>query len=64
LQRGLVPEDKTTRVANYQRNMVKEVSVIAHSCGVAHPRLLRRHHARLVLGPNRSVSLEDYYKHY
>jgi glutamate synthase domain-containing protein 2 len=63
LQRGLVPADKTLRVANYQRNMVKEVTVIAHSCGLPHPRLLRRQHARVVLGPNRSVSLVEYYKH-
>jgi glutamate synthase domain-containing protein 2 len=63
LQRGLDPADKTQRVANYQRNMVKEVSIIAHSCGVAHPRLLRRHHARMVIAPNRSVSLNTYYNH-
>ncbi|RMF96810.1 MAG: FMN-binding glutamate synthase family protein [Gammaproteobacteria bacterium] len=49
LQRGLVPEDKAVRVAQYQQNMEKEVCVIAHSCGVAEPRRLRRFHCRMVL---------------
>lgn len=50
LQRGLVPADKAQRVAHYHRHLVKEVEVIAHSCGVVEPRLLRRHHARMVTG--------------
>jgi glutamate synthase domain-containing protein 2 len=62
LQRGLVTKDKAERVANYQRNMIKEVSVIAHSCGVPNPRHLQRRHARAVLSPNQSVSLVDYYQ--
>ncbi len=49
LQRGLVPEDKAVRVAQYQQNMEKGVCVIAHSCGVAEPRRLRRFHCRMVL---------------
>jgi glutamate synthase domain-containing protein 2 len=61
LQRGLVTKDKASRVANYQRNMVKELNVIAHSCGVANARLLRRRHARVVLTPSTSVSMVDYY---
>lgn len=61
LQRGLVPEDKAVRVAHYQRNMVKEVTIIAHSCGVNAPRDLKRYHARIV-GPNgMSVSLDTLY---
>lgn len=48
LQKGLVPEVKADRVANYEKNMVKEVTVIANSCGVAHPRQLRRNHIRIV----------------
>ncbi len=62
LQRGLVTSDKAERVANYQRNMVKEVSIIAHSCGVKNPRHLTRQHARMVANSSASVSLADYYK--
>lgn len=47
LQRGLVVKDKAKRVANYTRNMVGAVEVIAHSCGVEEPRLLREEHARV-----------------
>ena len=62
LQRGLVTSDKAERVANYQRNMVKEVGIIAHSCGVKNPRHLTRKHARMVASSSASVSLVDYYK--
>ncbi|MEO8849550.1 MAG: FMN-binding glutamate synthase family protein, partial [Casimicrobiaceae bacterium] len=48
LQRGLVVEDKATRVANYAMNMNKEIDMIAHSCGVHQARELERRHVRLV----------------
>lgn len=59
LQRGLVPEEKSVRVANYAKNMMKEVAVIAHSCGVPEPRGLRRHHARVVSANGLSIALND-----
>jgi len=59
LQRGLVPELKSVRVANYARNMMKEVAIIAHSCGVPEPRLLRRIHARVVSANGLSIQLND-----
>lgn len=59
LQRGLVPADKAERVAWYARNMEKEVEMIAHSCGVSRPRLLNRHHARVVTGSGLSVLLSE-----
>jgi glutamate synthase domain-containing protein 2 len=59
LQRGLVPEDKAGRVARYQQHMEKEVSVIAHSCGVAEARQLRREHCRIVQENGRSVPLAE-----
>ncbi|WJW76045.1 FMN-binding glutamate synthase family protein [Thiohalobacter sp. IOR34] len=61
LQRGLDPELKAQRVSNYVRNMVHEVGVIAHSCGVASPRGLRRHHARMVIDAGRSELLSTLY---
>lgn len=48
LQQGLDPTDKAVRVANYVRNMLFEVGMIAHSCGVCCPHELNRHHARIV----------------
>jgi glutamate synthase domain-containing protein 2 len=59
LQRGLVPEDKAVRVMYYQKNMTKEVGVIAHSCGVHEPRQLRREHARIVGDHGLSVPLNE-----
>lgn len=61
LQRGLDPGEKSVRVASYVKNLVHEVGVIAHSCGVPEPRRLRRHHARMVTGTGRSVLLSDLY---
>ena len=50
-QKGLVPREKYKNVAAYAKQIVKEVEMIAHSCGVAEPRQLRRHHVRMV-GPD------------
>jgi glutamate synthase domain-containing protein 2 len=61
LQRGLVPADKAARVMRYQQNMEKEVSVIAHSCGVPEVRQLRREHLRIVQNNGRSVPLDELY---
>jgi len=61
LQKGLDPALKAVRVKNYIENMVYEVGVIAHSCGVREPRQLRRFHARLVTENGRSISLDELY---
>jgi glutamate synthase domain-containing protein 2 len=61
LQRGLVPEEKSERVANYVRNMEYEVGVIAHSCGVSEPRQLQRKHARKVGDDGLSTPLSEIY---
>jgi glutamate synthase domain-containing protein 2 len=51
LQKGLDPTDKAVRVARYCANLRHDVEVIAHSCGVPHPRRLKRFHVRIV-GPD------------
>ena len=61
LQRGLVVEDKAERVAHYTRNMNKEVEMIAHSCGLRHPRELRREHVRIVQPTGQSIALNMLY---
>ncbi len=48
LQKGLDPTNKARRVAKYAYNLMHEVEVIAHSCGVTEPKLLERHHAEIV----------------
>ncbi len=61
LQRGLVPTDKAVRVASYHDNLVHDVELIAHSCGVREPRQLRRYHARQVLPNGTSKPLDELY---
>ncbi len=58
LQKGLDPTDKAERVANYARNVMHEVGVIAHSCGVAEPHRLRRRHCRVVQADGSSRPLD------
>ena len=58
LQRGLNPQTKSVRVAGYCKNMIHEVEVIAHSCGVRRPRLLRRMHVRIVQDNGQSVPMD------
>jgi len=48
LQSGLDPAIKSNRVASYHDNLVKEVSLIAHSCGVPEARQLSRKDIRKV----------------
>lgn len=61
LQRGLVAEQKSIRVANYIKNINYEVGMIAHSCGVHQPRELGRRHARIVQENGTSTLLADIY---
>ncbi|GAB3793200.1 FMN-binding glutamate synthase family protein [Dyella agri] len=57
LQRGLVVTDKSEKVANYAHNVMHEVGIIAHSCGVDDPRQLDRTHCRVVGDDGISVPL-------
>jgi len=57
LHQGLVVENKTKRVANFAKSMVKEVGVIAHACGVTEPRALKRSHVRMVFSNSISKPL-------
>jgi glutamate synthase domain-containing protein 2 len=61
LQKGLNSELKAIRVKQYVKNMVYEVGVIAHSCGVSEPQELRRFHARIVTANGRSMPLDELY---
>ncbi len=59
--KGLDPTDKAVRVYHYATNMVQEIGIISHSCGVKEPRELRRAHARIVMENDRSVSVAELY---
>jgi glutamate synthase domain-containing protein 2 len=61
LQKGLVPADKAERVYRYATALRKEVGIIAHSCGAAEPRALRRVHCRIRQPDGSSRSLEEIY---
>ncbi|MEM6406103.1 MAG: FMN-binding glutamate synthase family protein [Pseudomonadota bacterium] len=59
LQRGLVPQDKATRVANFAREINQGVSLIAHACGVTQPRALAREHVRIIQQHGKSIPLSE-----
>lgn len=58
LQRGLVPSNKAERIAHYHHAINYGVGIIAHSCGVSNPRLLRRRHVRVVTDNGMSIPLD------
>ncbi len=57
LQRGLVPENKAERVANFANKLVYGIGLVSHSCGVKHPRELNRTHVRIIEHGGRSEEL-------
>ncbi|RDL45201.1 FMN-binding glutamate synthase family protein [Marinomonas piezotolerans] len=59
LQKGLVPQEKSVRVANYANEMAYSISLIAHSCGVSEARQLARKHVRLIEDQSRSSNYAD-----
>jgi glutamate synthase domain-containing protein 2 len=59
LQQGLVPKEKSRRVAAYARGVAYGVGIIAHSCGVAEPRGLQRHHMRVIERSDRSQGMQE-----
>ncbi|WP_372604133.1 FMN-binding glutamate synthase family protein [Actibacterium sp.] len=61
LQKGLVVERKYKRVAAYARSVINEVETIAHSVGVAEPRLMRRRHVRIVQPDGSSKPMNEIY---
>ena len=59
LQSGLDPKVKSARAASYVEKMRKDVAMIAHSCGAAHARGLKRFHVRIVQEDGTSVPLDE-----
>jgi len=63
LLKGLDPIMKAQRVASYAKNLMSEVEVIAHSCGVTEPRLLRRDHAQVIDAQGMPKAMTAMYPH-
>lgn len=61
LQQGLDPEEKAVRVKNFVGKIRYGTGLIAHSCGVLHPRSLRRHHCQIVQANTIPVPLGELY---
>ena len=59
LQRGLDPTNKAVRVMSYTKAIRNEVEMIAHSCGVDHPRQLTRDHVMIIQADGRPRLLSD-----
>ncbi len=53
--RGLVPDDKAGRVANYLQSLDAEVVRLAHACGVPHPSMISTDHFELLDGHHGST---------
>ncbi len=62
LQQGLNPESKSVKVRNYCDTLRHEVEMIAHSCGVDHPRDLTRDHVMIVQPSGRSIPFSDMWR--
>lgn len=59
LQKGLDPANKAVRVQNYIKNIIKEVEIIAHACGVDEPRQMTRSHLLIVQASGRSKPFDQ-----
>jgi len=59
LQNGLDPVEKSVRVRNFAGKINYGTNLIAHSCGVPHPRALRRKHCRIVQQGSISVPMSE-----
>ncbi len=63
LTRGLDPDDKSVRAANYVRSLRHELLMLAHACGHAHPALVGGEAIDLLLEGDESVSLWEHYRY-
>ena len=52
LSRGLDPESKAVRVANYVKTLQRDLLKVAESCGVAHPALVDVDDVEVLYGTN------------
>jgi glutamate synthase domain-containing protein 2 len=61
LARGLVPEEKAERVANYIKTLRRDLVKVAEACGVEHPGLISTESVDVLDGRTASTPLHDVY---
>ncbi|MCU7798266.1 MAG: FMN-binding glutamate synthase family protein [Candidatus Thiodiazotropha sp. (ex Myrtea spinifera)] len=61
LQQGLNPIEKAERIKNFVHKIHYGSGLIAHACGVPHPRALRRSHCQIVQANTQPVPLDELY---
>jgi hypothetical protein len=61
LARGLVPDVKAERVANYIRTLRRDLVKVAEACGVEHPGLITSDSVDILDGRTGSTPLYDVY---
>jgi glutamate synthase domain-containing protein 2 len=61
LSRGLDPDLKSVRVANYVKSLRRDLLKVAESCGVAHPALIDVDDVEILYGNNTAVPLHEVY---
>jgi len=61
LARGLVPDVKAVRVANYIKALRRDLVKVAEACGVEHPGLITTESVDILNGRNSSTPLHDVY---
>lgn len=54
-------KNKALRVAHSQQNMIKELNILAHSCGVKNAGLFQRKHAKHIVDIDKTIGLEINY---
>lgn len=59
LMRGLEPEDKSARVANYILTLRKEILRLSHACGLPHPALVSSTHLEILNDHYSAQTLEQ-----
>ena len=60
-QRGLVPQDKRSRVANYANAVNEDLMVVTRSLGLRSPSALTRTHVEVVISIGQRMRLSDLY---
>lgn len=63
LARGLVPEIKAVRAANYIKTLRRDLVKVAEACGVEHPGLISTESVDIIDGRTGSTPLHDVYRY-
>ncbi|MCT7661381.1 FMN-binding glutamate synthase family protein [Mycobacterium deserti] len=61
LSRGLVPDEKAERVANYIKTLRRDLAKVAEACGVEHPGLISTDSVDILDGRTGSTPLHEVY---